>query len=144
MAVFRRAERRDRARVLSLWEQAGLDRTEEDEWEALVAGAHNLVLLAQEGDSIAGTAVATFDGWRAYIYHVAVAPEARQHGLGRELMAAAESHLRDSGARRVFIEVHQENTAGLALAAVAGYLPEGDIVLEKELQSATSGSRSAW
>lgn len=144
MAVFRRAERRDRARVLSLWEQAGLDRTEEDEWEALVAGPHNLVLIAQEGDAITGTAVATFDGWRAYIYHVAVAPDARKQGLGRELMAAAEAHLRDSGARRVFIEVNQENTAGLALAAIAGYLPEGDIVLEKELQSAATGSRSAW
>ncbi|MEX2228055.1 MAG: GNAT family N-acetyltransferase [Dehalococcoidia bacterium] len=144
MAVFRRAERRDRARVLSLWEQAGLERTEDDEWEALVAGPHNLVLLAQEGDAIAGTVVATFDGWRAYIYHVAVAAESRQRGLGRELMAAAEAHLRDSGARRVFLEVHQDNTAGLALAAVAGYLPEGDIVLEKEINAEATGSRTAW
>ncbi|MBM3140657.1 MAG: GNAT family N-acetyltransferase [Chloroflexi bacterium] len=144
MAVFRRAERRDRSRVLALWEEAGLERTEDDEWEALIAGPYNLVLVAQEADRLVGTVIATFDGWRAYIYHVAVAPDSRERGLGLQLMEAAETHLRQSGARRIFIEVHQDNTAGLALAAVAGYLPEGDIVLEKELCPVTSGSRSEW
>ena len=143
MAVIRRAERSDRAPVLSLWEEAGLERTEEDEWEALIAGPHNRALVAQEGDAIVGTAVATFDGWRAYIYHVAVAAGARQRGLGQELMNAAEVHLRDSGARRIFIEVHAENTAGLALAAVSGYLPEGDIVLEKEIRLETASAGRA-
>jgi ribosomal protein S18 acetylase RimI-like enzyme len=144
MAVFRRAEQRDRARVLALWESVGLERTEDDEWDALTNGPFNLVLVAQDADQIVGSIIATFDGWRAYIYHVAVAPSHRQQGLGRELMEAGEAHLRQSGARRVFIEVHQENTAGLALAAESGYLPEGDIVLEKDLKVAASGSRSEW
>ncbi len=144
MAVFRRAERRDRARVLALWEEAGLERTQDDEWEALVDGPYNLVLVAQDADRIVGTVVATFDGWRAYIYHVAVAADRRRSGLGRQLMNAGEAHLRASGARRIYLEINQQNTAGLALAAEAGYLPEGDIVLEKELQPASAGSRSAW
>jgi ribosomal protein S18 acetylase RimI-like enzyme len=140
MAVFRRAEHRDHDRVLALWDEIGLDRTEEAEWQALIEGPYNLVLVAQEADRLIGTAIATFDGWRAYIYHVAVAPDARRQGLGGELMAAAEAHLRTSGARRVYLEVDQQNTAGLALAAENGYLPEGDIVLEKEL----AGARSEW
>lgn len=144
MAVFRRAERRDRARVLALWEEIGLERTEDDEWEALIDGPYNLVLVAQEADRLVGTVVATFDGWRAYVYHVAVAPDARRQGLGRQLMDAGEAHLRSSGARRIFLEIDQRNTAGLALAAEAGYLPEGDIVLEKVLDVPGSGSRREW
>jgi ribosomal protein S18 acetylase RimI-like enzyme len=144
MAVIRRAERRDRDRMLALWQECGLEPTEEDEWESLVGGGSNAILAAQEGDRIVGSAIATFDGWRAYIYHVAVAPDDRKQGLGRELMVAAEDYLRQAGARRVYIEVDQENTAGLALAAMLGYLPEGEIVLEKELKVTAGGGRSAW
>jgi ribosomal protein S18 acetylase RimI-like enzyme len=143
MAVIRRGEHRDRERVLELWQQCGLEPTAEDEWEALIGGASNAVLVAQDGDRLVGTAIATFDGWRAYIYHVAVSPSQRQQGLGRQLMEAAEDYLRQAGARRVFIEVNQESTEGLALAAGGGYLPEGEIVLEKELKVPT-GARGAW
>ena len=132
MAAIRGAEHRDRERVLDLWERCELEPATGDEWEALL-GAARAVLVAEDGGQIVGSAVATFDGWRAYIYHVAVAPEDRAKGLGRELMEAAEGYLREAGARRIFIEVHQENTGGLALAASVGYLPQGEIVLEKDV-----------
>jgi ribosomal protein S18 acetylase RimI-like enzyme len=92
-------------------------------------------LVAEDGGRIIGAAVASFDGWRAYIYHVAVAPEARRQGIARELMDASEERLRQRGARRVYALVNGDNTAGLALAAVSGYMPEGDVVMEKELLS---------
>jgi len=141
--IIRRGERRDRSRVLTLWEEAGLGVTEEDEWEALVSGRSATILVAQSGDRLVGSAVATFDGWRAYIYHVVVAPDVREQGLAHELMETAETYLKQSGARRVYVMVNQDNTAGLALAAGAGYEPLGDIALVKELK-APSGSRSAW
>jgi ribosomal protein S18 acetylase RimI-like enzyme len=132
MAIIRGAEHDDRQPVLDLWEQCGLEPAADDEWRALLGTAH-AVLLAQEGDRVVGSVVATFDGWRAYIYHVAVAPAERRQGLGRQLMDAAEDYLREAGARRIFIEVHQDNTEGLALGASIGYLPAGELVLEKEL-----------
>lgn len=127
------AEAGDRESVQHLWETCGLGRAAPDEWQALMEGATSVVLVARQGGDLAGAAVATFDGWRAYIYHVAVAPAHRRQGIGHELMASAEQYLLSAGARYVYVMVNQENTEGLALVASASYLPEGEIVLAKRL-----------
>lgn len=135
MWTFRPAGIADHDAVIQLWAAVGLGRTTEEEWDALVSGPSSIVLLAESG-GLSGTAVATFDGWRAYIYHVAVAPECRGMGLARELMDQAEQHLTVAGAQRIYLMVKETNTAGLALAAHTGYLPEGDIAMVKETGSA--------
>ena len=135
MWTTRQAALGDHDDVLRFWESQGLGQTAEDEWEALVQGSSAIVLLAEVGSELAGTVIAAFDGWRAYIYHVAVAPQHRRRGLAQALIAEAEEHLTLAGARRIYVMVDGENTAGLALAAVSGYLPEGDIGLVKELPS---------
>lgn len=135
MWSIRQAGPGDHDEVLRLWESEGLGRTAEDEWEALVRGSSAIVLVAEVGSELAGAAIAAFDGWRAYIYHVAVAPQHRRRGLAQALIAEAEQHLTLAGARRIYIMVDGENTPGLALAAVSGYLPDGDIALVKELPS---------
>jgi ribosomal protein S18 acetylase RimI-like enzyme len=104
-----------------------------DEWDALIAGPTTAVLLATDGGELLGTAIASSDGWRAYVYHVAVAPEHRGEGLGHRLMDQAEQYLLSAGARYVYVTVQQDNTEGLALAASQGYLPEGEIVLVKRM-----------
>ena len=130
---IRVAERNDRDEILALWESAGLGRTEPDEWEALIGGDTDEVLVAEINGEIAGAAVATFDGWRAYIYHVAVANTHRRSGLGRALMDEAERQLTTAGARYVYVMVQEQNTDGLALVGANGYMPEGDVVLTKRL-----------
>ena len=112
-----------------------MGRTAEDEWSALLSGASNEVLVAEREGVIVGSAVATFDGWRAYIYHVAVSPEHRRHGLGHALMQAAERDLIAAGARYVYVLVPEANTEGLALIGSTGYLPEGDMAFTKRLAS---------
>ncbi len=75
--------------------------------------------------------VAAFDGWRAYLYHVAVVPEHRGEGLAKLLMDEAVTGLRAAGARRAFALVNEKNTAGLALCATMGFEPEGDVAWVK-------------
>lgn len=133
MWQIRRAQDSDRDPVLRLWDTVGLGRTTDDEWSAITTGDRNTVLVAEENGAIVGAGVATYDGWRAYIYHVAVAPDQRQRGIARALMAEAEQHLVRQGARRVYALVNEDNTAGLALCAGSGYEPEGDIAFVKEL-----------
>jgi ribosomal protein S18 acetylase RimI-like enzyme len=123
----------DVARIQSLWDACGLGRAEPDEIDALMENATTALLVAMDAGQAIGTAIASFDGWRAYIYHVAVAPGTRREGLGHRLMAEAERYLTSAGARYVYVTVNQENTEGLALVAATGYLPEGEIVLTKRL-----------
>lgn len=125
----------DHAAVQQLWESNGLEAATSDEWDALMSGAMGAVLLAVYEGSIIGTGVATFDGWRAYIYHVAVHDEHRRHGIAHELLAAAEQYLMNAGARYVYVAVDQDNPEALALVGSAGYLPGGEMVLAKQLNT---------
>lgn len=129
----RTAEHADAPAVQALWERCELARAEQGEWDALIDGPTSTVLVAEYEGDIVGSVVATFDGWRAYVYHVAVAPHVRRQGVGASLIAEAEQYLLDAGARYVYTAVHEENTDGLAMAVGAGYLPEGERVLAKTL-----------
>ena len=132
--AIRRAGHDDRNAVLKLWESASLTGADEVEWQALTHGAAAKLLVSYDDRQLAGTAVVAYDGWRAYIYHIAVAPFARGLGLGRALLAEAEADLTAQGARRAYVEVGEGNTAGIALCTTSGYEPEGDIALVKELR----------
>lgn len=133
MWEIRPARPDDHDGVLRLWDASGLGKTAPDEWDALIAGPTSAILVAEEVGDIIGAVVATYDGWRAYIYHVAVDPWRRREGIARALMREAETYLTEAGARYVFTMVSDQNTEGLALLGETGYLPEGDIVLAKRL-----------
>ncbi len=130
---IRPADAAERDRIQAIWDEAGLGRTAPDEWDALMSGDTAVVLVAVDDQDIVGTAIAAFDGWRAYIYHVAVAGTHRRKGIGHQLMDAAEQYLLSTGARHVFVMVNDENTEALALVGATGYIPEGEIVLTKRL-----------
>ena len=136
MPQIRCAQRSDHDAAIQLWRDAGLGTMTEQEWNAVVASPTSILLVADKGDEIVGAAIGAFDGWRAYVYHVAVDPAHRRHGLAKSLMAEAEAQLANAGAQCVFAMVHGDNTDGLALATVMGYEPEGDVVLVKELEEA--------
>ena len=123
----------DREQIGSLWTRAGLGEPAPDEWTALSEGDTTLILVGEVNDQLAGVAVASFDGWRAYIYHLAVEPEQRRHGVAHALMRQAEEYLIEAGARYVWVMIPEGNTGGLALAGSSGYLPDGDLVLSKRL-----------
>lgn len=129
----------DREAISSLWSSSELGEPADDEWEALVEGETTLILVAEIEGAVAGVGVASFDGWRAYIYHLSVAPDQRGHGVAHALMAQAEEYLIEAGARYVYVMIPEVNTEGLALAASSGYLPEGDLVLSKRLAQRVSG-----
>lgn len=133
VTTIRAADRRDAPAVQRLWQECGLAPAGSDEWNALTQGPTGVVLVAELDGRVVGSVVATFDGWRAYVYHLAVEPSLRRRGLGQDLIEEAERYLRTSGARNVHAAVHEDNTEGLALAVRSGYLPEGERVLVKAL-----------
>lgn len=80
--------------------------------------------MAEQGGRIVGTVIAGWDGWRANLYRLAVAPEHRSRGLARRLVAAGEAQLRARGARRASALVARDDPAAVAVWAAAGYREE--------------------
>jgi ribosomal-protein-alanine N-acetyltransferase len=61
----------------------------------------------------------------AEILTLAVAPEARRRGRARALLKAAQAHAAAGGARRLVLEVAEDNAPARALYAAAGFGPVG-------------------
>lgn len=132
-ATIRAAGIANRDAIQELWQSTGLEPATPAEWAALLDGGTSTVLMAERDNQLVGAAIAGFDGWRAYIYHIAVELSSRRQGVGRALIEESERYLRSAGARDVFVMVHQDDTDGLALVGKGGYLPEGEIVLTRRL-----------
>lgn len=131
---IRSATSNDFEAIESLWRGADLPTVPHAEWQTLVDEPAANVLLAEEEGQLAGAAVASFDGWRGYIYHLAVGPEWRHHGVGTALMRAAEEWVASKNGREIYVMAHEQNTDGLALAAEAGFdAIVGEVVLRKEI-----------
>src|SRR5512142_127929 len=79
--------------------------------------ASALVLAAVGRGGLLGKAVVFFrrDSAGARLYSIAVTDAARGSGVGKALLDAAERAARRRGARRMRLEVRQDNTAAIGL-----------------------------
>lgn len=82
-------------------------------------------LVALEGNAVRGYAGFWSVLDEAQITNVAVAPEARGGGLGRELMAAAIAWAKEEGAVAMTLEVRPANTPARRLYASFGFVERG-------------------
>ena len=65
-----------------------------------------------------------WDGRRAYVYRLAVAPERRREGVADALMDELEQRFRVLGAPKAKLQILVENEASKAFFAHRGYLLE--------------------
>lgn len=72
-------------------------------------------------DERGGLILARVAADEAEILTLAVHPEARRSGIARRLLAHAAAVARAGGARTMFLEVSESNTAACALYAGAGF-----------------------
>ncbi|CAN5374201.1 ribosomal protein S18-alanine N-acetyltransferase [soil metagenome] len=100
-----------------------------DDWSSQMMSAelgnpHTHYLVAHdEAGAIVGYAglLAPIGTGQGDIQTIAVAPEARRHGLGRTLMLALLDEARRRGADEVFLEVRVDNPAAEALYHELGF-----------------------
>ena len=81
------------------------------------------VLLAEGDEGLLGSAIVFFrrGSTRARLYSLATSVAARGRGIGKALLAAAESCARERGARTLSLEVRRDNSAAVHLYEVRGY-----------------------
>jgi ribosomal protein S18 acetylase RimI-like enzyme len=90
----------------------------------LLARDADALLLAESGDGIVGSVIAGWDGWRFHIYRLAVHPDWRGRGVGRQLIAEVESRAASAGASRIDAVVLVENERAAAFWTALGYRPQ--------------------
>ncbi|WP_322906282.1 GNAT family N-acetyltransferase [Paenibacillus campi] len=74
-----------------------------------------------EHQAVIGTLLAGHDGRRAYLYHMAVAVEARGHGIAKDLLARSMEALERQGIDKAHIFVMSSNAEGKSFWAASGW-----------------------
>ncbi|WP_313522904.1 GNAT family acetyltransferase [Shinella sp.] len=93
----------------------------------------DLMLVALEGNRVVGSVMAGYEGHRGWISRIAVAKSHRKQGIGRELIAEAESRLAALGCIKVNLQVVESNAATVEFYERAGYRVEPRISMSKLL-----------
>ena len=126
----------DEAATVALWQAAGLTRPWNDsaaDFRLALANPTSTVLLACEGDALAGSVMVGFDGHRGWVYYLATDPAWRGRGVGLTLMTAAEDWLRARGCPKIQLMVRGDNLAAKGFYAAIGYEVQDVVTIGKRL-----------
>ncbi|MET0422648.1 MAG: GNAT family N-acetyltransferase [Actinoplanes sp.] len=128
--ILRVAQSTELPAVLAFWRTAAENDRRPADSIAALAALHlrdpGALILAVDGDTIAGTVIAGWDGWRCHLYRLAVAPARRREGIGRALITAAEERFRALGGSRVDAMVLDDNERAHAIWLASGYRRQDD------------------
>lgn len=126
--MIRTATAADVDAVLALWGTAGPPSKSLPDTEAgvlaLLDRDPGALLVAEEEGEVVGTVIVTFDGWRCYLYRMAVAVSHRRRGIGRALVDAAEARIRELGGVRADALTLKDDEAARAYWRTLGYEPD--------------------
>jgi ribosomal protein S18 acetylase RimI-like enzyme len=126
----------DVAAVAALWQRCDLTRPWNDPTADIALarrGPNSAVLVGRDGDSIAASVLVGHDGHRGWVYYVAVDPDQRGKGRGREIMNAAEDWLRQAGIAKLQLMVRPDNTKVQAFYESIGYDEQQRVIFAKWL-----------
>ncbi len=99
------------------------DRVSRTQYRRHIDSATGVVLIAQSGAKIAGSALVFLRSRsrRARLYSIAIAHDCRGMGVGAALLRACEKSARDSGRQTLYLEVRDDNAAAIHLYESRGY-----------------------
>jgi ribosomal protein S18 acetylase RimI-like enzyme len=109
---------RDLEAVLTLWAHGspGIQLSRSDEPEEIdkkLKRDPDLFLVAEQDNELVGAVLGGFDGRRGMVYHLAVQPERRAHGIGTTLMQELEARLAAKGCLKYYLLVTVDNQAAI-------------------------------
>jgi ribosomal-protein-alanine N-acetyltransferase len=124
---FRRMREADLPRVMEIERAAFSHPWSEDLVRRELAHEFSTVLLATGGAAgeVRGFAVVWLVHDELHVLNVAVAPEARRHGVARAILDQVEAQGRAQGARVSMLEVRRGNAPAIALYRSLGYREVG-------------------
>ena len=84
--------------------------------------------VAEKSEKIVGCILAGNDGRRGYIYHTAIHPDNRNHGIGTALVESVVQALKETGINKVALVVFERNAGGNAFWEKMGFTGREDLV----------------
>jgi ribosomal protein S18 acetylase RimI-like enzyme len=124
MRRWREIADKDIQKVIALWAKCGLTRV----WNDPVTdigfarrGETSAILVWEIDGRIAASVMVGHDGHRGALYYVAVDPDFRKQGLGREVVMEAEKWLTERGCWKINLMVRDDNDEARGFWEKMGY-----------------------
>jgi len=128
---------RDRQGVIALWKDVFPDDPPWNDPAAVIARKmqkqRDLFLVGLLDKKVVATVLGGYDGFRGWIYHLAVNPLFRSHGFGKKMMEAIESILTKQGCIKINLQVRSGNSGVIKFYQHIGYSVEDHASLGKKL-----------
>ena len=93
-----------------------------------------LFLVGELNSELIATVLGGYDGFRGWIYHLAVLPSWQHRGIARMMMMAIEGKLLDLGCIKINLQVRASNFQATDFYRSVGYSVEDHISMGKLLQ----------
>lgn len=123
---IRRATAADLAGLAQLEEASFTDPWSSEMIAEALAAAGTVALVATDDDGrVVGSVLGREAAGEAEILTIAVEPQLRRHGLGRQLLAVVLDELAAGGATAVWLEVRPSNLAARRMYQAAGFVATG-------------------
>ena len=140
MIEIRPYDESDREAVIALWDEV-LPPTAPHHDPALsidnkLAVGRELFLVGSLDGAVVGTVMGGYDGHRGWVYSVAVDPDHRGRGIGRELIRRLEAALGEVGCLKVNLQVRATNAEVVAFYEKLGFSVEELVGMGKRLYPA--------
>lgn len=130
---YRHLTIQDFKEVTSLWQNTeNIGLSQADSYENIAKYLERnpgLSFIALVNNKITGTVLCGHDGRRGSIYHLAVSPQYRGFGIGKELVKLSLKGLAQVQIERCHIHVYAENQSGLAFWKNGGWFLRPELEL---------------
>lgn len=123
--LIRDARREDLARIEQLEQQCFSVPWTPAQLESQLPDEMHVFLVAEEAGSVLGYVGMMTVLDEGYISNVAVAPEARRRGIGKQLIEELMRRAEERELSFVTLEVRQHNAPAIGLYAAQGFVPVG-------------------
>ncbi len=127
----------DKESVIQLWKNCGLVvpwNNPDHDIQRKLKIQPELFLVMFCTDQIIATVMAGYDGHRGWINYLAVHPQHRQSGIGRQMMNKAEKLLWEKGCPKINLQVRSTNNDVIQFYKSIGFTVDDVVSLGKRLQ----------
>jgi ribosomal protein S18 acetylase RimI-like enzyme len=122
--------------VVALWDAAGISVPYNDpalDIPRALASPNARLFVGTEDGAVVGTVLAGHEGHRGWLYKLAVAPDHRRRGLGRQLVAHAEAWLAAQDMPKINLMIRDTNAEVRDFYVRLGYAVAPRLVMQKGL-----------